>query len=453
MVGNLLNNILFWQWVLILGSSLILIFISPIAKTTSDFFKATNKSNQQPKLWILTSSLVISWIFAKSITNAANLGLKYGIVGGVAYATYYLSFLFAGIIIYQLRVYGKFKSIHHFLSQKFGRSALVLFSILIAFRLFNEVWSNTMVIGSYFGEIGSGAFYLSILVFTMLTLAYSLKGGLKSSLLTDAIQMVLFGGLLILILGIILPKSDGIHSLMVSGSWTLEGGVDLMLVALLQVLSYPFHDPVMTDRGFITDPKTMRKAFFIAVPIGFLAIVLFSLLGVYASQIGLAGQAAVEVGKTLGIVMMLAINFIMITSASSTLDSTFSSFSKLVTVDWKIGNLTVTNGRIVMIIVALIGTIPVFFGPEILSATTISGTMVIGLAPIFLLWQTYVPKITFNLTVLTGVFFGLWFALGGFPASLVLFNGSYGALLSVNIFGTIACFSVFFGCKFLIKSH
>ncbi len=151
--------------------------------------------------------------------------------------------------------------------------------------------------------------------------------------------------------------------------------------------------------------------------------------------------------------MMLAINFIMITSASSTLDSTFASFSKLVTVDWKIGNLTVTNGRIVMIIVALIGTIPVFFGPEILSATTISGTMVIGLAPIFLLWQTNVPKITFNLTVLTGVFFGLWFALGGFPASLVLFNGSYGALLSVNIFGTIACFSVFFGCKFLIKSH
>ena len=198
-----------------------------------------------------------------------------------------------------------------------------------------------MVIGSYFGDIGSSSYYLAILVFTLLTLAYSLKGGLKSSLLTDAIQMVLFGGLLFIILGMILPKSAGVESLLTSGKWTLEGGVDLLLVALVQVLSYPFHDPVMTDRGFITDPKTMRKAFFIAVPIGFLAIVLFSLLGVYASQIGLAGQAAVEVGKTLGVVMMLAINFIMITSASSTLDSTFASFSKLVTVDWKVGDLTV----------------------------------------------------------------------------------------------------------------
>jgi len=34
-----------------------------------------------------------------------------------------------------------------------------------------------MVIGSYFGDIGSSAYYWSILVLYVLTLAYVIKGG------------------------------------------------------------------------------------------------------------------------------------------------------------------------------------------------------------------------------------------------------------------------------------
>ena len=447
---DIVNNIEIWQWILVIGSSIVLLLISPVAKTASDFFKAVGKNNKTASLWLLTSSLVISWIFAKSITNAANLGLKYGIVGGVAYATYYLSFLFAGIVIYQLRTKGKFESIHHFLNEKYGKSALILFSVLIAFRLFNEVWSNTMVIGSYFGEAGSWPYYLAIIVFTVLTLAYSIKGGLKSSLLTDGIQMILFGGLLLMILLIILPESESATELL-HADWTMTGGLDLLLVALLQVFSYPFHDPVMTDRGFITDAKTMLKAFFLAVPIGFAAIVLFSLIGVYARQIGLSGQAAVEVGKMLGGILMLAINFIMITSASSTLDSAFASFSKLAVKDLSLVKVSVSNGRLIMIIVAVAGTLPVFFGPEILSATTISGTMVIGLAPVFIFWNKPMNKSAFVLTVFTGIVFGVWYATGRFPETLIFVQSDYGALLSVNFIGTIACFIMFFGSNLLRK--
>ncbi len=76
------------QWALIIVSSLILFFLSPWAKTPAAFFKANHKKKAPSALW-LTGSLIISWIFAKSITNAANLGLDYGIVGGVAYAGYY----------------------------------------------------------------------------------------------------------------------------------------------------------------------------------------------------------------------------------------------------------------------------------------------------------------------------------------------------------------------------
>ena len=135
-----MDNIITWQWALVVLSSLALIFFSPIAKNAQQFFKAENTNGQAPNFVLLTSSLVISWIFAKSITNAANLGLSFGFVGGLAYAGYYLSFCVAGVVIYQLRTKGGFESIHQFLNQKYGRSALWLFSILIAIRLFNEIW-------------------------------------------------------------------------------------------------------------------------------------------------------------------------------------------------------------------------------------------------------------------------------------------------------------------------
>ncbi|NQX91237.1 MAG: hypothetical protein HRT74_03730 [Flavobacteriales bacterium] len=158
-----------WQWLVMLIFLGGFVFFAPKAKNVKTFFFASNNKGGQPGLWLLTSSLVISWIFAKSITNAADLGQKYGMVGGVAYAAYYLSFLVAGIVLYQLRVNGRFKSVHDFLLSRYGQAAVLVFSILIAFRLFNEVWSNTMVIGSYFGDGGSKGNYTAIVVFTVIT--------------------------------------------------------------------------------------------------------------------------------------------------------------------------------------------------------------------------------------------------------------------------------------------
>lgn len=436
-------DVINWQWLLVISSSLILFFLSPYAKTTSQFFKAVHKK-KAPNTVVLTGSLIISWIFAKSITNAANLGLAFGLVGGVAYAGYYLSFAIAGIIIYQLRTVGGFTSIHQFLISKFGKKAMAIFSILIAFRLFNEVWSNTMVIGSYFGAQGSTPYFTAIIVFTLLTLAYALKGGLSSSIFTDVIQMVLFSVLLLIILGTIFTTDDfSSEEIISSGTWSFELGLNLFFAALLQSFSYPFHDPVLTDRGFISSPKVTRKSFLWASILGAICIVLFSLIGVYAQTEGMSGQAAVEVGKALGIVLLLVINFIMITSAASTLDSTFSSFSKLLAIDLNLGK-SVSFGRITMITVAVLGTIPVFLNAEILSATTISGTMVIGLTPIFICWKAQVPKISYYLSVSCGLLFGFLLLFNAFPETLIFTTGKYADLLWVNVWGILSCVLLYF---------
>jgi len=440
-----------WQWGLVIVSSILLFMLSPWAKNTNQFFKAEHKK-KAPNAFMLMGSLVISWIFAKSITNAANLGIDYGIVGGVAYAAYYLSFAVSGFVIYKMRTLGNITSIHHFLISKFGKRAVAVFSILIAIRLFNEVWSNTMVIGSYFGDIGSNAYYWSILVFTILTLAYVLKGGLSSSIFTDVIQMGLFSILLIVILSAVFTSETSftLQNVAISGTWSFDMGLNLLFAAVLQSFSYPFHDPVLTDRGFLSSPKVTLKSFLWAGVVGGICIILFSIIGVYAQSQGLNGQAAVEVGKAFGISILLVINFIMITSAASTLDSTFSSFSKLLSIDLKMGQ-SIKFGRWSMILIAVLGTIPVFMDAEILSATTISGTMVIGLTPIFMFWRTKAPEISFHLSVFCGIAFGFLLIFELFPDSLIFTTGKYADLLWINFWGILCCIILYFAPTWIRK--
>ena len=439
-------EILTIQWIILIAFGVLFFFIAPKAKFSQQFFQAKSRTGKEPNVYLLTSSLVIAWIFAKSIANAANLGLAYGFVGGVAYACYYLSFLVGGLVIYKMRQAGKFESIHHFLRSQYGKKAVTIFSIVISFRLFNEVWSNTTVIGSYFGAQGSSGFYMAILVFTFLTLAYTLKGGMHTSIITDSVQMIFFGVLLFILLIFILPKGNAsVTDYVTSGSWTMEGGLSLLFAVFIQIFSYPFHDPVLTDRGFMSSPRVTRKAYIGATIIGFTCILLFSFIGIFARFSGLQGQAAVEVSRLLGTAVMLPMNLIMITSAAAAVDSAFSSSAKLVVVDLgKKATASILRGRLVMVIVAIAGTIPVFFGADILSASTISGTMVIGLAPIFLFWKKKMPPISFHLSVWTGVAVGILLATGLTPNELIWFGGKYGSLLSLNLWGSILCFTVFF---------
>jgi hypothetical protein len=257
--------------------------------------------------------------------------------------------------------------------------------------------------------------------------------------------MILFAVLLIVILGVLLPKPEmTMTTIMRSGTWTGEGGIYLLFVALLQVFSYPFHDPVMTDRAFIAPPRLTLRSFIAATIIGGLSIVLFSFIGIYGNFAGISGQAPVEVSKLLGPIMMLLVNFIMITSAASTLDSAFNSFSKLAIVDLKLfKSQSISNGRIMIIIACLLGTIPIFLNADILSATTISGTMVIGLTPIFAMWFLDAPKLSFYLSIFIGIVVGVLHVMN-FNFPIFNFTGPYSDLLEANIWGVVLSFMGYF---------
>ncbi|WP_411827849.1 sodium:solute symporter family transporter [Luteolibacter sp. AS25] len=433
------------SWVVFIAYGVWMFLISPRvrgADKEAQFFEGKGEDGKEVSLLFLCSSLLVSWIFAKSIQNAADLGQSLGLPGGMAYASYWLSFITAGYVLYSIRQSG-FKSLHQFLGRKYGPTSIWLFSLILLFRLWNEIWSNTIVVGQYFGEIGSVGYYLGTWATTGVVLAYALKGGMRSSIITDTVQMGLFLIILFIIAAFILPQGDT-SEMLSSGEWTLGGGVDLILVALIQIWSYPFHDPVLTDRAFITESRKMKRAFLIAGGVGFACILLFSLTGVFNRISGLGGNSTMTTARYFGLPILIAMNLIMMISATSTLDSTLTSTGKLVAVDLfpKLRINKILLARIALVCLAVLGNLMVHLDPSILSATTVSGTMVIGLTPVFLLhrWRR-AGAVSYWVSVLSGAGFGLAYALDAVP--LVIGNGKYGALLGANIMGVITSFVLF----------
>ncbi len=441
-----------WQgaffWAFLIAFGLIMLLVSPRAKTEDSFFRGYDDKGRPSSQWMLTSSIFISWIFAKSVTNAANLGQAYGIVGGLAYATYWLSIPVAGIVIYVLRTRYGANGLVSFLTGRHGRTAALAFSAIILVRLYNEIWSNSAVVGGYYGAEESWPFIAASSLFTLMVLLYSLKGGLRSSIFTDAIQTVLFFLALGVVLALIIPARD-FGRVMTEGSFTLAGGVDLLLVALLQVFSYPFHDPVLTDRGFISDEKVMLKACCWSGALGFLSILAFSFIGVQARLDGLApsGNVPAVVAQSLGFAASFAMLAVMATSAASTMDSTFASLSKFIGKELpllsgrKEMKRPILMGALAMIVLAIIGNIPMVMGTDILKATTVSGTMVIGLAPVFLLSPLvrHSSPWSFHLSFWCGIHCGFGYAFGWFPQSWGIGDGKQALLLGVNFYGLLLC--------------
>lgn len=435
-----------WPWVLLAGYGLALVALAPGSRDRGGFYAGRDRRGREPTLGFLFGSLFIAWIFAKSVTNAADLGATFGLPGAVAYAAYWLSIPVAGVFIVALRRRHGATSLPSWLAGRYGRVAASTFMLAILIRLYNEVWSNTAVVGSYFGPRGSRAYYVGALAFTALTLAYTLKGGLRTSIWTDTIHAAVFAVFVALTALVVLPRAEGggVARVVTSGSWTLAGGVDLLLVGLLQSLSYPFHDPVLTDRGFLSDARTTLRAYFLAGGAGALAIVLFGSVGVTAFLAGLPvnDDAPRVVAASLGTGVLVMVNIVMLTSAGSTVDSAFSAVAKATSVD--AAHLRgrsvrgLTAGRIAMVAAAVLGNIPLFTGATILKATTISGTMVLGLAPIFLLgFFVEAPALSFHLAFWTGIAAGLIDLLGWLPPALAIGHGRYAALLGVNLWGLV----------------
>lgn len=367
------------------------IFLAPKASSIDAFFSGKSNQGIAPGLLTLTLSQVTTWIFARSLMNAAILGFYYGIWGSLAYAAYYLSFVTGGLIIDNLRFKQGYGSVQAFLQDRFGKAGTWCYNFVIGLRLVSEVFANLLVIGILFGAAGSQSYTFAILVFASVTLLYSAWGGLNASLKTDVFQMSLFIAVLIMLVTMMITGERFEFSQLGFVAFDIESpGPILMAVAFLQVWSYPMHDPVMMDRGFLADRDTTRKSFMHAAWISIVCIIAFGSIGVFAGANAVSGQSMNEaLLALLGDFPMLLFNAALVISAMSTLDSTLSSSAKLTIIDSNRFAASLKNGRIAMSVFMLAGLGLVFLGnKDLFSAVAVSGTASMYLAPVifFSLW-------------------------------------------------------------------
>ncbi len=396
--------------VLIVLVAAVSIFLSRRTAQESSFFHGRSPEGDAPGLITLIFSQVTTWIFARSLLNAAILGFYYGVWGTLAYAAYYLSFFTGALIIDHLRFRQGHESIQAFLHDRFGHWGTRCYNLVIGVRLVSEVFANLLVIGILFGVAGSQAYTLAVLSVSLVTLIYSMLGGLHASLRTDLFQMLVFLAVLGFLLIFALGGGHFSSALLDFKPFALnEPGPVLLLVAMLQVWSYPMHDPVMMDRGFLADRRTTWRSFMHAGWISTLCILAFGSLGI------IAGTGAIDdedmnqaLTRLLGEWPMLLFSATLVISAMSTLDSTLSSSAKLMIMDMKLMPERVQNGRVAMALFMLLGLALVFWGnKDLFSAVAVSGTASMYLAPVifFSLWgnQREIP---------------LWSYLGSFVVAL-----------------------------------
>lgn len=372
--------------ILIVGLMVLISFLlSPRTKTADGFFRGFNENGAPPSLWTLVFSQVTTWIFARSLMNAAILGYYYGIAGALAYAAYYLSFLTGGLIIDRIRFEHGQDSIQNFLRDHFGRLGTSSYNIVVAVRLLSEVFANLLVIGVLFGAAGSNAYTFGVIAIAVLTLGYSMMGGLRASLRTDVFQtLVLIAVLLMLLIQTLTADHFSIQAVMASSPDASGPGWVLLAVALLQIWSYPMHDPVMMDRGFLADRTTTWRSFMHAAWISIIGILIFGLLGVHAGLLKSEGEALVAtLTRLFGEPTMLLFNAALVISALSTLDSTLSSAAKLSIVDMRLAAPHPNNGRLAMALFLVGGLFFLFLGSkDLFAAVAVSGTASMFLAPV-----------------------------------------------------------------------
>lgn len=371
--------------------ALLSVLAAPRRATPESFFGGRTPRGDAPSLFVLTLSQVTTWIFARSLMNAAILGFYYGMPGTLAYTAYYLSFITGGWIVMALRRRGA-GSVQEWLGARFGPAGTLCYNLVVGLRLLSELFANLLVIGQIFSAAfgdAQQAGTIAMVAVALIALGYAAMGGLRASLITDAGQMGLFAIVFAFAFAALI-QSPGFYPtaiLVSSGVSGAEPGWILLAVALLQVLSYPAHDPVMMDRGFLAKRRTTRLSFLFAFWISGLFILGFGIFGIQAGILAGAGEGMEDVwARMFPPFVLFCLSASLIVSALSTLDSALASAARLAIIELKLGARTVAHGRLAMAAFMAGGLLFLLAEAEdLFAAVAVSGTASMFLAPTLLL--------------------------------------------------------------------
>ena len=315
-------------------------------------FKGINNyltANRNIGLFSLTTSLVASalgaWILfgPASAATWGGIGAVIGYALGTAFPMIFLIYLGKKI----RNEFPKGSSLIEFMRKKFGKSLFKLILLMTIFYMFIFLCAEVTAVAILINYISGTELWITALIVLIATLTYTLYGGLRASIFTDNIQMIVIGVLLVISVSYIITFAGSEFSFsyvkeknpqLLSSSYipSYTAGLTFFIAVAATNL---FHQGNWQRVYAAKDQQTLQKSliisFFIIVPIvffmGFAGMVSFSIdpsnrpdLGFFTLLLKEQTEMLALIIVTLGLALTI-----------STVDTLVNAISSLFVVDGK----------------------------------------------------------------------------------------------------------------------
>ena len=293
----------------------------------------------------LTASALGAWILfgPASASTWGGMGAIIGYSLGTAFPMLFLIFLGKKI----RKEFPKGSSLIEFMRKKFGKSLFKLILLMTIFYMFIFLCAEVTAISVLINYISGVKLWLTALVILISTLVYTLYGGLRASIFTDNIQMVVMIILLITSFAFITSftgskfsiefikeKNPQLLSLSYIPGYT-AGLTFFIAVAATNLFHQGNWQRVYSAKNFNTLKKSLIMSFFLIVPIvffmGFTGMVAFSISPDTRPDLGFFTLLLNEQTEILSLIIII----LGLALTISTVDTLVNAISSLIVVDGK----------------------------------------------------------------------------------------------------------------------
>ena len=306
-------------------------------------------ANRNIGLFSLTTSLTASalgaWILfgPASAATWGGIGAIIGYSLGTAFPMFFLIYLGKKI----RKEFPKGSSLIEFMRKKFGKSLFKLILLMTIFYMFIFLCAEVTAVAVLINYISGTELWITALIVLVSTLVYTLYGGLRASIFTDNIQMVVIGILLLISLiyinsftgsefsfEFISKKNPHLLSSSYIPSYT-AGLTFFIAVAATNLFHQGNWQRVYAAKNFETLRKSLIISFFIIIPIvfymGFTGMVAFSIDPTMRPDLGFFTLLLKEQTELLSL-FVIALGLAL---TISTVDTLVNAISSLIVVDGK----------------------------------------------------------------------------------------------------------------------
>jgi Na+/proline symporter len=306
-------------------------------------------ANRNIGVFSLTTSLVASalgaWVLFGPVAAATwgGIGAVIGYSLGTAFPMIFLIYLGKKI----RSEFPKGSSLIEFMRKKFGKSLFKLILLMTIFYMFIFLCAEVTAVAVLINYISGTELWITALIVILATLTYTLYGGLRASIFTDNIQMIVIAVLLVILISIISSSTGDNFSFalineknpqLLSSSYipSYTAGLTFFIaVAATNLFHQGNWQRVYAAKDYQTLKTSLIISFFIIVPIvflmGFIGMVSLSIDPSVRADLGFFTLLLKEQTEMLSLIIII----LGLALTISTVDTLVNAISSLFVIDGK----------------------------------------------------------------------------------------------------------------------